>query len=554
MTSPKRPLLSLDMSVAETETAIASRNWKVVTSLNYYRLVLALGALAIGIAGWDIPPFATDSPRVFGIAAIAYAAVAITFAALMSRRSIPFSVPATVLPFADVSLLTLLIHASGGIESGLGILLVLAVSGAALTLGTKLTSFFAALATVAIGLQHHWAIIQGEPWQSEGYIQLGLFGLALFAASSLTQLLVKRLRETEALAQQRGIDLENLAQVNDLIIQRMQAGVLVCDAGSAIRQINKAARDYLGLPGNGPVTLSFSAVSPDLAIQLAEWRSNPVMRRRIIHSRSGYHLLPRFVPIGERRDDSGVLVFLDDTTVLKQQAQQLKMSALARLTASIAHEIRNPLGAIAHAGQLLGESATLNDGDRRILQIVHDQSRRMNTIIENVTQLGRRDRVNLQKLELKVWLDDFIRQFCEGGEHNRGLFDLTAVAPLSICADPDQMGQVVGNLCTNAVRHSPAYQGKPLIRIVTGLDQGRHPFLEVLDQGPGVPAENLDKIFEPFFTTTPRGTGLGLYIAKELCEGNGAALSYHPRSEGGAGFRITFMKAEECDQFGMGIQ
>jgi two-component system sensor histidine kinase PilS (NtrC family) len=273
----------------------------------------------------------------------------------------------------------------------------------------------------------------------------------------------------------------------------------------------------------------------------------------MLRTRSGYTLLPRFQAIGERREDTGVLIFLEDTAVIKQQAAQLKMSALARLTASIAHEIRNPLGAIAHAAQLLGEAGDRSEDDARLLRIVQEQSRRMNVIVENVTQLSRRDKVNLQPVQLGTWVTDFIRQFTLTGKHPPEMFNTLGIANLGVCVDPDQLQQVVGNLCQNALRHSPPFTGQALIAFKTGLDPDQHPFLDVIDWGSGVPPEIVDHIFDPFFTTTPKGTGLGLYIARELCEGNGGRLEYHPGENGvGSRFRVTFARIEECADMAVG--
>lgn len=541
------------MTAVESQNIVAQENWKLLRYFTFYRLVISIGAAAYAISGSRVPPFGEANPQLFLLAALLYAAVMIASIVAVYLQRPNFETQASFFTFLDITLLTMLMHASGGLPSGLGLLFVVTVGGASLMLGTRMTMFFAALASIAIGLQHNWSALTGGPWVTEGYTQVGMIGIGLFATAFLSHTLAMRLRATEELAQRRGVDLANLTQINDLIIQRMQSGVVVCDQVGHVHMMNKTAQDFLGA---GKQDLSrkplLTDISSALATQMFQWLSqSPTNRgRQLISTRTGYSLLPRFILIGESKH-SGVLIFLEDTAVLKQQAQQLKMAALARLTASIAHEIRNPLGAIIHAGQLLVETGNQNEQDNRLIKIIEDQSRRMNVIIENVMQLSRRDHVSPVRVELSRWLKEFVQQFSEVGNKPAEIFTLSIEGPLEVCVDPDQLSQVVGNLAQNALRHSPSYTGQPLIALKAGMGDENRPFLDVIDWGSGVPPEIADNIFDPFFTTTPKGTGLGLYIARELCEGNGARLDYHPGDRIGSRFRITFLRAEECNGPGL---
>ena len=540
------------MSAAESESVVASENWKLLRYFNGYRAFIACAAAVYALSGVRISPFGDSDPQLFLGAALVYAALMLAGVAASWRRWPGFDTQTGLLSFLDIILLTMLLHASGGLGSGLGLLLVVSVGGSSLMLGTRLTIFFAALATVAVGVEVNWAFLTGGIWSTDGYTQAGLLGLGLFATAGLSHILAERLRTTEALAQRRGIDLANLSQINEFIIQRMQSGVLVCDADGQVHMLNKSARDFLGLrePPSGKLLL-LADISASLATQMVDWlgKSAANRGRQLVTTRAGYTLLPRFLSIGEGQN-SGVLVFLEDTAILKQQAQQLKMAALARLTASIAHEIRNPLGAIIHAGQLLSESSSQSGEEKRLVRIIEDQSRRMNVIVENVMQLSRRDHVNPVALDLSAWVRDFAHQFAETSGKPMDVISVVAHSAVEVCMDPDQLNQVVGNLCQNALRHSPPYTGQPLIALRAGADSDRRPYLDVIDWGSGVPPEIVDNIFDPFFTTTPRGTGLGLYIARELCEGNGARLDYHPGDGIGSRFRVTFLRAEECGGMG----
>ena len=548
--------LSAVMSAQESQSVFAGENWKLLRVFNFFRFAIAGAASALVILDLEVPPFGESNPALFGLAALLYLSISLAAYPLLFFRRPTFESLATTLSFADIAFLTFLIHASRGLDSGLGLLLVIAISGASLMLSTRFTVLFAALATIAIGIEVNWDFLTEGPWITErwntdGYTQMGFLGIGLFITATLSHLLARRLRATEALAQQRGVDLANLGEVNELIIQRLHSGVMVCGIDGAIHMMNKAARIFLGAPADNGNPMALGQCSPELADHLRQWvkSSAATPGPAAIRSRSGYSLMVRMLPVGERRDDNGILLFLEDTAALKQQAQQFKMAALARLTASIAHEIRNPLGAISHAAQLMAENTGADDEDAKLLRIIQEQSRRMNTIIENVTQLARRDRVNPKQLQIKPWIDEFIRQFTLTGKHPPEMFQTLGVVDMPICIDPDQLFQVVGNLCQNALRHSPAYSGEPLIAFKTGHDAEHRPFLDTTDWGSGIPKDIADSIFDPFFTTTPKGTGLGLYIARELCEGNGARIEFFP-GEGGIGtrFRVTFARAEDCGE------
>lgn len=556
MTAMQKGLPTLRITPLPGALPVAAQNWNIVKYFNFYRLAIAAAAFAIAITVRALPPFGETSPSLFQIASFIYFALALVAIEAIRRRKPDFETQVSVLAFADVTLLTLLIHASGGLTSGLGLLLVVAIAGTSLMLGKRVTIFYASLATIAVMLEHSWDLLTGDNTSLDvvqGYPQVGLLGLGLFATAFLGYTLASRLRATEAIAERRGRDIANLSHINDLIIQRMQSGVLACDAAGDVRFMNQAAQKYLAARPQSRKKLSLSELSPDLAIQLFQWQSNdPTQRtRRLLTTRTNYTLLPRFVPLGTGKE-AGTLVFLEDMAALKQQAQQLKMAALARLTASIAHEIRNPLGALTNAAQLLGESIPEDGEAKRLTKIIEEQGRRMNIIVQNVTQLSRRDRSNPARLDLNAWTAEFVTQYSQTSRLPAGLFATVSAPGVEGYFDPDQFSQVIGNLCQNAMRHSPPFTGTPLIKLQIGRDAEGRPCIDVIDWGSGVPASIVDHIFDPFFTTTPKGTGLGLYIARELCEGNGASVDYYP-GDGGVGsrFRVTLARVEEGPDTGL---
>jgi two-component system sensor histidine kinase PilS (NtrC family) len=332
-----------------------------------------------------------------------------------------------------------------------------------------------------------------------------------------------------------------MAQLNDYVIQHMNTGVLAVDADNSIRMMNETAWRLLGQPeirvGNA---LRDSAA--ELAERVASWRDNPTTPVAPFRPQAGgRELQPELTSLGSG-PDSGALIFLEDLANVTAQAQQLKLASLGRLTASIAHEIRNPLGAISHAGQLLAESPELDKGDRRLTEIIKSNSTRVNDIIETVLQLSRRQGAKLEHIELESWLAKFVEDFDRNHiSAPNQLLNQVAASGLQIEADPGQLQQILGNLCENALKYANNGVDPVVITLEGGFnEEQRDPILCVIDQGPGIAAENLRQIFEPFFTTGNKSTGLGLYITKELCETNKIDLDYLPIATGGSCFRLSF--------------
>ena len=217
------------------------------------------------------------------------------------------------------------------------------------------------------------------------------------------------------------------------------------------------------------------------------------------------------------------------------------MSSLGRLSASIAHEIRNPLAAISYSAQLLAESEELSDADKRMVEIINNHCSRVNEIVENILQLSRRERSRPESLDLSLWAQHFVEEYKTGNDIGQDqLRAVTQGRHVEALADPQQLQQVVWNLVQNALRYG-RLPGEPArVSVVPRMatDKGP-PLIEVIDRGPGIPAKVAAQIFEPFFTTHEYGTGLGLYLARTMCDANQATLEYVPVAGGGSCFRIT---------------
>ena len=512
-------------------------SWKALQYLNIYRLFLALIIVTLNILDITPQPLGEHDIDLLKISAVFYLVYGLVNVFTIHNQRPRFSIQLYFQVLVDIIIITFMMHASGGAGSGLGALLVVAVAGGSLLAGGRTAAFFAAIAALAVLLDQLYTILEGG-MPSTSYTQAGLLGVTFFITAMLGHTLASRMKDSEALAEKRGIDLANMAQLTEYIIQRMQTGVIVLDGDGRIRLINESARLLLG--ARQAFNIPLASLSTTLAEHLARWyRDNNYLAPIFRPSSTGSGILPRFAMLGGH-DNPGTMIFIEDTAAMAQQAQQLKLASLGRLTASIAHEIRNPLSAISHAGQLLEEAEQINPADRRLTEIIRTHSKRVNTIIENIMQLSRRQQTHSEELVLDRWLRDFYQEFCHDSPGSADIMKIH-IYPENIMVrfDSSQLTQVVSNLCRNAIRHCRTADG-PWVLLRAGLnDDGNRPFLEILDNGPGVADDDINKLFEPFFTSSNDGTGLGLYIARELCESNQSQLDYLPQKHGGC-FRITF--------------
>lgn len=529
-----------DLSLeGEPSTGRQGQSWKPLRYLNYYRFVLAGLFTVLFFGGWGQEFLGTHRPQLFGATSLAYLGFALICGVTIRLRRPPFAVQLHAQVVADITALVLMMHASGGPVSGLGILLVVAIAGASIIMAGRLAMLYAAIATLAVLGEQVYSQLT-EVTRTTAYTQAGFLGLTFFATSLLSYTLAKRVRESEALARQRGVDLASLEQLNDYIVRHMQSGVIAVDGEQRVRLINEAAWRLLGRPRLAERAL-LDQLSPALARQLRRWQRNPDAAPEPFQPRdSGPVVLARFAHLGRQRA-AGTVIFLEDATEADQRLQQMKLASLGRLTASIAHEIRNPLGAISHAAQLLGESGALGADDRRLTEIIGDHSRRMNAVIENVLQLSRRDGSHARRIALGQWLAHFAAEL----RAVRGLAEdqvTTEVEPpdLQVHMDPTHLQQVLWNLCQNALEHAAGARPPRIVLRAGVAPETGTPHLDVIDDGPGIDPDTAQQIFEPFFTTASEGTGLGLYICRELCECNRARLGYLPAPTGGSCFRISF--------------
>ena len=525
--------------------------WRPLRFFNLYRLTLSGLFVVLSTLGQLPLPLGQTHPDLFYSISLIYLLFTVAAGLAINQHRPRFNLQVYTQVTVDIVLITSLMHASGGLSSNLGTLLVVSIASASLLVSGRAALFFAAFASLSILIEQVYTNLT-DTAISSSYPQSGLLGITLFATAIIAHVLARRARESEALATQRGIDLANMSQLTEYVIQHMQVGVLVADAQLRLRLMNTAAWRLLGQP-SAIHQRTLASVSSALHQRLLNWQHEKEHDNHAMAvTGSSTEVLLTFAGIGEKHS-AGFLIFLEDASSAAKQVQQIKLAALGRLTAGIAHEIRNPLGAISHAGELLAESPGLEATDKRFTQIIHEQTRRINTIIENVLQLGRKDKTQAENLKLKPLLEKFTAELAA---NNKTSTDETRAADielnvspedLAVQFDPSHLHQILWNLCENGLHHARINNEQPKLELRTGLNADGVAWLDIIDNGPGVAKEHISNIFEPFYTTEAKGTGLGLYLSRELAECNHARLEYTSTQDDQSCFRLSFLSTVTPD-------
>jgi len=525
-------------------------NRRILTLVAGFRLVLAAALMLIVTFQTESALLGARYPFLCIALICIYAVAAITLAlALRGQRWQPVPIAWTQL-LLDITGIVLIVHSSGN-NSGIEGLLVVFVVAVGMTLPSLSRYLAATIATLAILIEQSVSYLQGISTASD-FIPAGTSGAIMLAMALAVQPLVRRVSETTELARQRSIDFDNLAQLNEYIIQNLREAIIVIDEDHRIRLINQSALENLGLDTLAPES-TLEDTLPELLTLLSQWRANQLDLALQIPNFSvadgNTTLNAHFAPLSEDRQSGPVLIFLEDASLLANKVQQAKLAALGRLSASIAHEIRNPIGALSHAAQLLRESPEVSEQDQRFIEIINTNSHRVSEIIDNILQLSRKaTAAKPQRLQLKSWTKSFVDEFVATLELYEGQVSVADLDDIEAHMDPSHLHQVIWNLCENAVKYASEAAGGIAVELSFDRTANGRPYLQILDHGPGVPADLEESVFEPFATGRAGGTGLGLYICRELCERNGANLRYRSRASGGSIFEIIFADPGRWEQ------
>jgi two-component system sensor histidine kinase PilS (NtrC family) len=521
--------------------------WKSLRYLSDARLTVAALLLAyVPLLGRDVvldPSF--DGQLFLRVAAVYFSiAAACSVIVRLAQRGFHLQLLSQIL--VDIVAIGIIIYAAGGARSGLGVLMITPTAGAAVLSTPLLSMFIAASASLVLLAESLWRRLMidayGQAGSDGGLFIAAVISATLFITVVIVNRLARRLTDQERLASRRGQDLRNQLAINELVIAELDQGVVVFNRRGGISGMNPKARMLLGLQGEATFDAADQATlaalrrlitGEQLVTELGvgpEGERKTKIRARVLTGAGGGEASAARSALVDK------VVLLEDLEHLEERAQQLKLAAMGRLSASIAHEIRNPLGAIRHAGNLLAEQVP--EGSlRRLTTIIEANSLRIDRIVEDVLSIARRSATR-EEVHLPQFFNAFLPEFVAQVDTSWERISLRLESATSMLFDPNQLRQVLVNLLSNALRYATDTPGAILI---SWQDAGAgRALLRVVDDGPGIAPSARRHLFEPFFTTEARGTGLGLHMAQELCAANGAHLRYEPRSgeRYGGGFII----------------
>lgn len=537
------PALDASLLPSSADADIVQQNHKIFRIYHYYRLALSLILLISYFYRTPSSPLGSVDQELFVRICSFYLLTNLLILLVTpirikasARVRVLFSFSILIL---DILLLTVLSYTCGGVSSGMAHLMIVPVATGSILFGTRLGIFFASIGSIA-AIYSETYLSFTLPTTENFYVQAGLLGLILFVTSLCLQYLGHRIRQKEMINRQQAVSIHALQEINQQIIQRMQTGIVVINKEGLVFNSNSSARRLLTASGSDSEA-SLTRIPDALAQQLQLWLQQPETHYPPFRTAPNAPDILANYSFLQTDAEPNILIFLEDYTQLSSRAQHLKLMSLGRLSASIAHEIRNPLGAISHACQLLGESEKIENEDKRLLAIINTHTQRVNTIIENILEHSGPRHLIPEVFELKPWLEQFVLRFSNSYSQQIACDLKLEHEQLRLRFNQNQLEQLLTNLCDNAIRYSEKNTGILSVSIHAYLNQQNHcPVIDVIDQGRGVSEKEAEQIFEPFFTTESKGTGLGLFICKEICEANQARIFYCRTNDGASCLRIQF--------------
>ena len=494
---------------------------RLIRTYMNYRIGLGVMLWIMHYTGLSEDVFGSTSPVLFTYVSIIYIIVCLlSLISIKSNAFMPDRAHLLTILICDVIALVLMIYASGNLTGGLGYLLLIPMAMGATFIKNQAYAL-AAFGSLLVLIMTFISIEQGSA-SNQSLFSAGLTGVSLFVITVTVRIFSERIKVSQDTVKKQEQETQYSQLISQHIVETMRTGIIVVNTNLVIQLINRAATVLLTKDN------TFDNLSDIVVLyeKLFYWKThNAIPTAVMFESVNNNTIRASFAALEDERVSS-IIIFIEDMQQLRQEAQQLKLASLGRLTASIAHEIRNPLGAISHASQLLNESTIIDKNDHKLLDIIHNHSQRISFIINNILNFSRRDNAAPEIININDWLQKFKREYLE--QHNDAIITIAIKNKnIQTIIDPNHLYQIITNLVDNGLRYNQRNTGKKKVTLHVRLqEKNQCPVIDVIDNGLGIKASDIHKIFEPFYTTDAMGSGLGLYLCRELSEANQANLRY----------------------------
>ncbi len=517
---------------------ISSRQaWILLKVFLLYRFITASSFLIVYYSALSKTVIDPNYLQLYNYTSKIYVILAILSGISSFWRFLSYTLQTQIVIFTDIIVITLLMHACGGVSSGIGILLSVTLAAAGLLIGGRCSMVFAAIATTLV-LSENLYTIRFNGGVISSYSTSGMLGATFFITALFAYILAKRSEQSDLLANQQKQTITSLEELNQSIVQHLQSGIIIINKQQKIYITNESALVLLNVQQQ---TEYLKQLSSQLSKLFISWSYDTSQDFMTLSLSDQVNIYVRFSLFNTRYEMFYMLI-LEDINLYHQRLQQKLLASLGRLTTNIAHEIRNPLSAISHAGQLLSENPKLEPQDLRLTEIIQTHSTRVNKIINDILQASKQNKSCPEKILLNQWLVNYLADFTD----EYGI--LPAKLQLNLPSndvygliDQGHLKQILDNLCQNALKYGQSEQGKIELNLSC---YELIPCIEVLDHGTELEKSVANQLFEPFFTTSNTGTGLGLYISRELAETNQAKLSYSLNSQQKNSFKLCLYQLE----------
>ena len=503
--------------------------YRLGSSYAAYRLIVSLSLILIFLVTLENQSLHYESPGLYFYSLIIYSVFSAAQMALLKFFPQAVSKQLIAIFTIDVIFLSTLTFALGGPNVSVGLLFVITVFASNFLLTRNKALLITLAAVIAVVYQQFF----GSYFDYSNLNNIGnsvLLAFLFFVVYAIGQIAIRRFQVLESLNTHQSIELFKLQNINRYILEQIEVGYLVLDEQCKILVSNPAACSLLGIsPLYAHEQYHLANFQPDLFASLKDASLRDGERFQFQSHQSSYTVDIRVQKLIVPHQALTLLV-LEDAQKLNQKVQQLKLAALGQLSASIAHEIRNPLAAIAQANELNQDS----DDEQKIMlnQMIAKQTQRIDKIIKDTLDMAKNKKTHTSKISVKSFIEDLLQHDLQDVKHQ---IQLQLKEDYSISFDESQLRQVLINLIRNALRHNP--QNVDAIQLNVHPQEG-FLFFDVIDFGHGIAKQDLSQLFQPFFSTEINGTGLGLYLSHSLCEANQAKLVYVEQKQQGACFRI----------------